>query len=145
MKASNGELLHPSSPIADGSRRRVLIADDSQDSADFLGILLDLEGCDVRVVYGGLEALHMAETFLPDLAFIDISMPDLDGHQVASRIREQPWGRRMLLVATTGWTKQEDRQQTSEEGFDRYLTKPLDLGELKRLLAVPPYMRPRPE
>lgn len=66
---------------------------------------------------------------------MDVGMPRMDGHDAARAIRARDWGRRMLLVALTGWGQDDDRRRSSEAGFDRHLTKPVDFGELKKLLA----------
>ena len=66
---------------------------------------------------------------------LDIGLPKLNGYEVARKIREQPWGKKMVLVALTGWGQEEDRCRSREAGFDHHLTKPIDLGSLKKLLT----------
>lgn len=107
-------------------RRRVLIADDNRDSAESLGMLLSLEGHEVHVAYTGGEALALAVAKPPELAFLDIGMPDMDGFELARRLRSVPFGHRPTLVAVTGWGRPDDIRKALEAGFDHHVTKPLD-------------------
>lgn len=116
-------------------RRRVLVADDNADAADSLAMLLTLMGNEVRTAADGQEAVEIAEAFRPDVAVLDIGMPRLDGNGVARRIRAEPWGRGVALVALTGWGHEDDRRRTAEAGFDLHLTKPIDPTTLDTLLA----------
>jgi PAS domain S-box-containing protein len=116
-------------------RRRVLVVDDSPDAADSLALLLKLAGQDVRAVYEGPAALTQAETYRPDLVFLDIGMPGLDGYEVARRLRRLPNAGDMFLVALTGWGQDEDRRRSQEAGFDRHLIKPVEMKDLHELLA----------
>lgn len=115
-------------------RRRVLIADDNADAAESLAMLLTLMGNEVRTAADGLEAVATAEAFRPDVAVLDIGMPRLDGNGVARRIRAEHWGKRVTLIALTGWGQDEDRRRTAEAGFDLHLTKPVDPSSLESLL-----------
>ncbi len=119
-------------------RRRVLVVDDNEDSAETLGLALLLEGCDVETAHGGRQALELAERFLPEMVLLDIGMPGMDGYEVARSIRAQPWGADMLLVAQTGWGQEEDRRRSREAGFDAHMTKPLDYSRLMSLMARMP-------
>jgi signal transduction histidine kinase len=122
-------------------RRRVLVVDDNEDSAETLALALQLEGYDVETAHGGQQALELAEGFLPEMVLLDIGMPGMDGYEVARSIRAQPWGADMLLIAQTGWGQEEDRRRTREAGFDAHMTKPLDharLMSLMRQLPAPP-------
>jgi CheY-like chemotaxis protein len=121
-------------PIA-SSGRRVLVADDNKDAADSLAMVLELSGHDVRVAHGGCAALTLAQTFRPDVALLDIGMPELNGYEVAKELRREPWGTGILLIALTGWGQDDDRQRAKDAGFDHHLTKPLDLDTLETLLA----------
>ena len=76
-----------------------------------------------------------AERFRPEVVFLDIGLPKLSGIDAARRIREQPWGKDMVLVALTGWGQEEDRRQSKDAGFDAHLVKPVDLDALMKLLA----------
>ena len=123
--------------------KRVLVADDNRDAADSLGTLLELLGAEVRVVYDGPEALAAVGEDRPAVAFLDIGMPALDGHEVARRVRALPGGRDITLVALTGWGQEADRRKTADAGFDHHLTKPADPSDILRLIATLDG-RPRP-
>jgi len=77
-----------------------------------------------------------AERFLPDVVFLDIGMPMLDGHETAKLIRQQPWGQQMVLVALTGWGQSEDRRRSKEAGFNHHLVKPADPAVVEKLLLA---------
>jgi signal transduction histidine kinase len=115
-------------------RRRILVADDNSDALESLATLLELNGHEVFSAANGALALESAERHLPEVALLDIGMPKLDGYEVARRIRAQPWGRRITLVALTGWGQDSDRRRSGEAGFDSHLVKPLDLDKLTALL-----------
>ncbi len=115
-------------------RRRILVADDNLDALESLATLLELGGHEVFSAANGALALESAERNLPEVALLDIGMPKLDGYEVARRIRAQPWGRRITLVALTGWGQESDRRRSGEAGFDSHLVKPLDLDKLTELL-----------
>jgi CheY-like chemotaxis protein len=112
------------------------VADDNKDAADALAMLLELSGHDVKVVHDGNSALSVARTFRPDVALIDIGMPDLSGYEVAQRLRREPWGVSMYLVALTGWGRDDDRQQAKVAGFDKHITKPVDPLYLDDIFAA---------
>jgi PAS domain S-box-containing protein len=116
------------------ARRRVLVADDNRDAADTLGMLLELLGHEARIVYDGAAALREAGTYCPDVAFLDIGMPELDGYEVARRLRAQPANRGMVLVALTGWGQASDRERSRQAGFDQHLVKPLAPEALQAVL-----------
>ena len=115
--------------------RRILIADDNNDALESLATLLQLSGHEVYTATNGGTALQSAERHQPEVALLDIGMPMLDGYEVAKRIRSQPWGQRITLVALTGWGQDSDRRRSREAGFDSHLVKPLDLETLTDLLA----------
>ncbi|MDO9314849.1 MAG: ATP-binding protein [Burkholderiaceae bacterium] len=105
---------------------RILIADDNRDAADSLALLLRLEHHEVHVAFAGASALAMAMRVQPQVAVLDIGMPGLDGYEVARRLRLQPGGPDMLILALTGWGRQEDQRKALAAGFDRHCTKPID-------------------
>lgn len=113
-------------PSAHASDRRVLIADDNQDGADSLAMVVTSMGYDVRVAYGGTDAVDAARQFEPHIVILDLGMPGVDGLEAARRIRALPSGRTAVLVALTGWGQERDRRLTSEAGFDAHLVKPVD-------------------
>ena len=110
------------------------MADDNRDAADSLAVLLRLAGHDVSVVNDGLEALEKANAVRPEVIFMDIGMPKLNGYDTARRIREQPWGKRIHLVALTGWGQEEDKRRAMESGFQHHLMKPVEFAALERVL-----------
>jgi CheY-like chemotaxis protein len=114
---------------------RILLADDNADAVELLRDLLELEGHRVEVASNGLAALEAAEAFLPDLAFLDIGMPGLNGYEVARRLRAAPALAQARLVAVTGWGTREDRARSEAAGFDAHLTKPVELDALHALIA----------
>ena len=117
------------------SGKRLLVVDDNKDAADSLAMLLRLQGHEVRVAYSGMAALEMTKTYTPDVVFLDIGMPGMDGYEAARRIREQPGLGKTVLAALTGWGQQEDRRRTAEAGFDHHLVKPPEPQLLESLLA----------
>jgi signal transduction histidine kinase len=120
------------------TQRRILVADDNNDALESLATLLQLSGHEVYTAANGAIALESAEQHRPEVALLDIGMPKLDGYEVARRIRAQPWGQRITLVALTGWGQDSDRRRSQEAGFDSHLVKPLDLDKLTELLAALP-------
>ncbi len=117
------------------TRRRILVADDNRDAADSLALMLTMMGGEVHATYDGLAAVEAAAAFRPDVIVLDVGMPGLDGYDAARRIREQAWGKDVVLIALTGWGQEEDRQRSEEAGFDHHLPKPVEPDALKRLLA----------
>ena len=115
---------------------RVLVADDLRDSADSLGLLIELMGHTVEIAYDGEEALRAAERFRPDIVLLDLGMPKLDGFEVSRRIRAAPWSESVRLVAQSGWGQEEDRRRTAEAGFDHHLVKPIDPAALEALMQT---------
>lgn len=112
----------------------ILVVDDDRDSAEALAVLLRVEGYRAETSYDGIEALRVAAGFQPDLVLLDISMPELDGFDVASKLRAEPWARNLRIVAVTGWKRVDDRERARTAGFDEYLVKPLDFDRLKAVL-----------
>jgi PAS domain S-box-containing protein len=117
---------------------RILVVDDNQDAALSLAMLLEMSGHEVRTAFDGLEAIEVAAEVRPEIVLMDLGMPKLNGYEAASRIRRQPWGGRMTLIALTGWGQEEDRRRSTEAGFDGHLVKPVDCIALMKLLASLP-------
>jgi signal transduction histidine kinase/ActR/RegA family two-component response regulator len=115
--------------------RRILIADDNRDSAESMGMLLQLMGNEVRMVHDGMAAVEEAAVFLPEIVLLDIGMPRMSGYEVARRIRAEPWGADMILVALTGWGQDDDKRRAYDAGFDRHFTKPVNPTVLEELLT----------
>ncbi len=124
------ELEAPAEPTA--PRQRILVVDDNQDAAESLKMLLVLEGHEVCTTYSAAGALRAIEDVKPDVVLLDIGLPDMDGHQLARRMRSHDATRGALLIALTGY---EQQQRAREAGFDAYLKKPPDLRALRRLLV----------
>jgi CheY-like chemotaxis protein/two-component sensor histidine kinase len=114
---------------------RILVVDDNVDAAESLMMMMKILGQDVRVAFDGASALEIATEFRPELVFLDIGMPDMDGYEVARRIRGEPRTRDARLVALTGWGQVEDRELSRRAGFDEHLVKPADPAVLERVLA----------
>jgi CheY-like chemotaxis protein len=114
---------------------RVVVVDDNVDSAEAMSLLVRHYGHDVQVAHDGERALQVAEEHRPHVVLLDISLPRVDGYEVARRLRTQPWAAATSIVALSGWAPDPDRQRSVEAGFDRYLVKPADPDELLRLLA----------
>jgi CheY-like chemotaxis protein/two-component sensor histidine kinase len=114
---------------------RVLVADDNRDSAESLGMLLELSGHEVHLAHDGIEALSIAGKKLPDVVLLDIGMPGMDGYEVAASIRREAWGSGMELIAITGWGQEEAKRKARSAGFDHHLTKPMDSAVLESILA----------
>jgi signal transduction histidine kinase/CheY-like chemotaxis protein len=115
-------------------RLKILVADDVQDAVHTLGIGLQILGHEVRTASNGAEALETAAAFRPDLAILDIGMPELDGYEVARHIRKSPWGQEIRLVALTGWGQRQDVDRSTAAGFDDHMTKPADFDAIARLI-----------
>ena len=111
------------------------MVDDNRDSATSMAMMLQLLGNEVRTAHDGIEAVELAERFRPQVVLMDIGMPKLNGYEATRRIREQPWGRDMTIVALTGWGQDVDRAKSKEAGCDGHLVKPVDLPDLEKLLA----------
>lgn len=114
---------------------RILVADDFPESAAALARLLQHDGNDVQTARDGIEAFEVAERFHPDIVVLDIAMPKLNGYETARKIREQPWGKNLILIALTGWGQPEDRQRTQAAGFDAHLTKPVNYDGIMEILS----------
>ncbi|MFN8654670.1 MAG: ATP-binding protein, partial [Gemmatimonadales bacterium] len=131
------QVAQPAVP-ARGKRRRVLVADDLRDGADTLAMLLEAMGHEAYPVYGGREALQLAEQLRPDLLFLDLGMPEMDGWEVCEQLRRAPWGRGLTVVALTGRGQDTDIGATLEAGFDRHLVKPVRRETLLEVLGSLP-------
>jgi PAS domain S-box-containing protein len=105
---------------------RVLIADDNVDAADSLAMMLELAGDEVYVAYNGSDALELARRVRPHAALLDLGMPGMNGYELCKRIRHEPWGKGMAIIAVTGWGQDEDKEGARAAGFDHHLTKPVD-------------------
>src|SRR5687768_8696437 len=116
------------------SGHRVLLVDDNQDSSEPLSLLLQAKGHDTRVTTDGAEAISVADEFRPHCVLLDLGLPQMDGYEVARRLRKRPYGSDMVLVAVTGWAGQEIRTKAAEAGFDYHLVKPVNWEELEKIV-----------
>ncbi len=122
--------------------QRVLVVDDNQDGAESLAALLTLDGHQILMSHDGLDALAKAALFKPDVILLDIGLPQLNGYGVCRRIREQPGGKDIVMIAMTGWGQADDRRKSIEAGFDAHCVKPVSHALLVALMTQP---RVRPE
>jgi PAS domain S-box-containing protein len=134
--------LQPPKPMVSGptitAARRILVVDDNRDAATSLAMLLKIAGHETHTAHDGLEAVEAAATFRPEIVLLDIGLPKLNGYEACRRIREQPWGKNIVIVALTGWGQAEDRKKSKNAGFDGHMVKPVDFDALTKLLAEPP-------
>ncbi|MEO5897034.1 MAG: response regulator [Vicinamibacterales bacterium] len=105
-------------------KRRVLVVDDNVDAAETLAPLVRALGGEARTAADGLSGIECASTFAPDVILLDIGMPVIDGYETCRRLRQQPFGQRIFIVAITGWGQEGDKRRAAEAGFDTHLTKP---------------------
>ncbi|HET6725079.1 MAG TPA: ATP-binding protein [Gammaproteobacteria bacterium] len=129
--------------IVDGHlKRRVLVVDDNHDVADSLGMMLELMDCDVRTAYDGFDALEAATEFKPHVVFLDVGLPELDGYEVARRLRARPGTAGAALVALSGWGETRHRERAREAGFNHHFVKPPDPAAIEKLLGEIPLVAP---
>ena len=127
---------------AAGRALRVLVADDNEDICETCATLLGLWGHRSLVAHDGAQAFTLLERERPDVALLDIGMPGVNGYELGERVRREAWGRRIVLVAVTGWGQDEARARSSAAGFDFHLTKPVELAELDRVLTAAATLAP---
>jgi len=111
---------------------RVMVVDDNADAAEAIAAFLEIEGCDARIAGDPMAALEMLADFAPEVAVLDIGLPQMDGYRLAVRIRETEAGRSCRLIALTGYDMPEDRIRSDEAGFESRFVKPVDLDALLR-------------
>jgi PAS domain S-box-containing protein len=124
----------PAHAHAAPSQLRVLVVDDNDDAAATLAMTLELHGCEVRTAPTAALALDVLPGFAPAVALLDIGLPDMNGYELARRVRQLPAGAAITLIATTGWGQQKDRERAFAAGFDHHLTKPIDFDLLRSYL-----------
>ena len=133
-RAADAELERPVAAGSGSPKPRMLVVDDNTDTALSLATLLEIEGHEVFTAHDGLAAIESAHAHRPDVVLLDIGLPKLDGHEACGRIRSQPWGKKMIVIAVTGWGQDEDRRKSQDAGFDGHLVKPVDYDQLAELL-----------
>ncbi|WP_306395723.1 hybrid sensor histidine kinase/response regulator [Telluria beijingensis] len=121
-------------PAALAAPLRVLVVDDSLDTAETMALALELFGCETRMAHTATAALELAAEFAPHVALLDIGLPDYNGYELARRLRALPAGLDTTLIAATGWGQDKDRTLALDAGFDHHLTKPIDVEQLRLLL-----------
>jgi signal transduction histidine kinase/CheY-like chemotaxis protein len=114
--------------------RKILFVDDNQDGADVLKLLFESDGFTASTAYNGIEAIEAVKQSPPDIIVMDIGMPGMDGYEAARRIRKQPAGKDILMIALTGWGQESARHLTHEAGFDHHMVKPVNFDALKKIL-----------
>lgn len=114
---------------------RILVADDNVDVVESLALLMQVHGHEVRTACNGVEAVQMAEQFLPQVVFMDLGMPLLDGVEAGRQIRQAIWGKDMVIVAVSGWGSDQAKQRTRGAGFNGHLVKPASEKDLLQIIA----------
>ena len=139
LPLAQGAPCPPAAPSAGGQDAaaaglRVLVVDDNMDAAHMLVMALQLFGCETALAHTAGMALEAAAAFRPAVALLDIGLPDMNGYELARRLRLVTGGAALTLIAVTGWGQEKDRQRAFAAGFDHHLTKPIDAGHLRALL-----------
>ena len=116
-------------------QRRILIVDDNRDSAESLAMLMEITGNKTYMAHDGVEAVEAVEKYRPEVVLLDIGLPGLDGYEVCRRVRAEPWGKDIFVIALTGWGQEDDRRRSEEAGFNGHLVKPVDYDKLLDLLG----------
>jgi PAS domain S-box-containing protein len=132
----NDETARAAPAAAPTRALRALVADDNMDIAETSATLLRLWGHEVRIAHSGREALELAESFRPEIALLDIGMPQVSGLDVARAIRATEWGRHIRLIAVTGWGQEEDKRVAARAGFDGHVTKPVEPARLQAIFEA---------
>jgi len=137
MPGCEADAAEPSSSPIDVSpvASRVVIIDDNKDAAHTMAMLVEQLGGSARMAHDAVGGLAAVQEFAPDIVFLDIGMPGVDGYETCRRIRRQPSERHIVIVAVTGWGQSQDKQRALAAGFDAHLTKPVDPAALARVLA----------
>jgi CheY-like chemotaxis protein len=136
-QSNNSATVAGDCPAASSVRprgRRILIVEDNVDGAKSLGMLLSLDGHEIRLAHDGSSALQAAQDFRPDVVLLDIGLPRMDGYEVARRMRDRPDMQGVLLIALTGYARTDDAQKAELAGFDAHLVKPVDLRTLQSIV-----------
>jgi signal transduction histidine kinase/CheY-like chemotaxis protein len=134
IASTEAAVSQPSEAPTNSVPLTILVADDNRDGAEMMALALQIAGHTMLVANSGQRALELCEQHQPAVAILDIGMPDLNGHEVAGRIRSKPWGKDMILLAVTGWGQASDVQRALSAGFDRHLTKPVNPDTIEALI-----------
>jgi CheY-like chemotaxis protein len=125
----------PGAAAPDQAPLRVLVVDDNEDAGSTMGLLLEALGHEVSVVHHPFDALERAPAFLPDVYLLDIGLPDIDGYELARRLRSQEGLGSFSMIALTGFGQASDQQNAHDAGFDFHCTKPVEVAALSEILA----------
>jgi CheY-like chemotaxis protein len=136
LEARAGAAVEPAAAAEPPRAQRILVVDDNEDSATSLAMLLKIAGNQTFIAHDGAAAFEAVERHRPEVVLLDIGLPGLNGYEVCRRIREQPWGGAMVLIALTGWGQEEDRRRSRDAGFDGHLVKPVNYAALMDLLTI---------
>jgi PAS domain S-box-containing protein len=135
---SSGPSASRRQPDAPRVACRVVIIDDNRDAANTMAMLVDELGGSTRLAHDARSGLEVVREYQPDIVFLDIGMPGIDGYEACRRMRQRPSHEPIVIVAVTGWGQPQDKQRALEAGFDAHLTKPVELDALARILAASP-------
>jgi len=116
--------------------KRVLVVDDNRYTADSFARVISLLGYVAETAYSGMEAVERTGEFLPDMVLLDIDMPGMDGYEAVKRIRQDRCHSHPIVVAVTGWAREEDQDRAYDAGFDLHVAKPMSVERLKELMAM---------
>lgn len=134
-QGANSPVDHNRGPRGTPVRRRILVVDDNHDVATSLAESLNFMGNDTKTAFDGEQAVIMAEAFRPDVIVMDIGMPKMNGYDACRRIRGEPWGHNIVIIAQSGWGQEDQMRMSQEAGFTSHLVKPVDPAALEKLLA----------
>jgi CheY-like chemotaxis protein len=123
--------------------KRVLVVDDNRYTADSFARVISLLGYVTDTAYSGEEAVERTGEFLPDMVLLDIDMPGMDGYEAVKRIRQDHSHSHRIVVAVTGWAREEDQDRAYDAGFDLHVAKPMSVERLKELMAMLRPVTPR--
>ncbi|MGV9010964.1 MAG: ATP-binding protein [Flavobacteriales bacterium] len=138
----NGDTVRPPRELARAAHmpgdtpRRILVVDDNEDGTDTLASVLRQAGHRVETAYNGEQALARGHDFLPDLIFMDIGMPGMTGHEACQRMRKEPWGAGIHIIAVSGWGQEQDVLRSRNAGFDEHVVKPISIATAYRLAGA---------
>ena len=135
-RAQPATQVSPTQANAPDRLPRVLVVDDNVDAAEAMALMLEMHDCNSSIVHCGLAAVAASLSFMPDMILLDIGLPDIDGYEVARRLRADPTTCGVFLVALTGWGSAEDKLRSTATGFDAHLTKPVDVETILSLLQA---------
>lgn len=124
--------------MAEQSPLRILIVDDNEASAKTLGWMMELWGHDIKLAHNGQQGIEVAEEFKPQVIFMDIGLPGMNGYELCSLMQKNPVHANSVFIAQTGWGQSEHRQRSKEAGFAHHLVKPVDMQQLQQLLDTLP-------